>query len=90
MDGLQVQWLLDDTVEMVDQQLRSLTAHLVARHVHGGERRLDELGEREVVEPGHGEILGDAQAARAQGFADYWLKPIDIPRLLADLRALRR
>jgi CheY-like chemotaxis protein len=32
----------------------------------------------------------DEQAARAQGFADYWLKPIDIPRLLADLRALRR
>jgi CheY-like chemotaxis protein len=32
----------------------------------------------------------DARAAREQGFADYWLKPIDIPRLLADLRALRR
>lgn len=31
----------------------------------------------------------DAQAARDQGFADYWHKPIDIPRLLADLRALR-
>jgi CheY-like chemotaxis protein len=31
----------------------------------------------------------DARAAREQGFADYWLKPIDIPRLLADLRALR-
>jgi CheY-like chemotaxis protein len=31
----------------------------------------------------------DAEAARAQGFADYWLKPIDIARLLADLRALR-
>jgi CheY-like chemotaxis protein len=31
----------------------------------------------------------DEQAARDHGFADYWLKPIDIPSLLADLRALR-
>jgi CheY-like chemotaxis protein len=28
------------------------------------------------------------RAARAAGFADYWLKPIDIPQLQAGLRAL--
>lgn len=31
----------------------------------------------------------DEAAARDAGFDGYWLKPIDIPRLLADLRRLR-
>ena len=38
----------------------------IARNVHGGKRRVAELGELDVIETGDRDILGDADAALAQ------------------------
>src|SRR6185312_9535367 len=52
-------------VEMADQELRGRAPDLVAGHVDRRQRRLDELGEGEVVEAGHRQVVRDAQAAGA-------------------------
>lgn len=53
-------------------------------------RALPGLGEVPAFMCSADALPEDEARARAAGFCGYWTKPIDIPRLLADLEALRR
>jgi hypothetical protein len=53
-------------LHLIDQDPGGHHAHLLHRHLDGGERRVDPAGLRDVVVARHGDVLGDSKPQPAR------------------------
>jgi len=84
MTGIAMARRLRPDVVLLDMQLPDLHGSEVLREL----RRAPELARCRIIALSANAMPADVEKARAQGFDDYWTKPIDVARFLGGIDAL--